>query len=331
MLGAGSWGIALAIVLAENGHTVHMWEFREEVARRVSSERKNDEFLPGIVIPGQISISADLESVVTEKDLLVFAVPSHVLREVAHKVAAFVPAKPQIILSVAKGIENESLMRMSEVALYELPWLEERYVATLSGPSHAEEVSRRIPTAVVSASPDADTAALVQKMFMNKYFRVYASTDIIGVELGGALKNVIAIAAGICDGAGFGDNTKAALQPRGLVEIVRLGAKLGANPLTFAGLSGMGDLIVTCMSTHSRNRYVGHKIGGGEKLQDILKNMVMVAEGVNTTRSAYALSGREDVDMPITHEVYKILFEDKDPKSAMGDLMSRDAKKEEWG
>jgi glycerol-3-phosphate dehydrogenase (NAD(P)+) len=229
-----------------------------------------------------------------------------------------------------KGLENHSLLRVSEV-IHQVGGIPENNIAVLFGPSHAEEVSRGIPTAIVSASKDKNTATLVQDLFMTTFFRVYANLDIIGVELGGALKNIIAVAAGICDGAGFGDNTKAALITRGLVEINRLGVKLGANPDTFAGLSGMGDLIVTCMSRHSRNRYVGEQIGKGRTLQDVLNEMVMVAEGVKTTASAYELSKRENIEMPITKQVYETLFEEKPPVEAMKELMTRASKLEDWG
>jgi len=239
--------------------------------------------------------------------------------------------KKLVLVNVAKGVENDSLMRMSQVILENVNWARDDNVVTLSGPSHAEEVSRRIPTAIVSACPNLQTAEFVQNLFMNRYFRVYTNQDIIGVELGGALKNIVAIAAGICDGAGFGDNTKAALQPRGLVEMVRLGAAMGANQETFAGLSGMGDLIVTCMSRHSRNRYVGEQIGKGRTLDDILKEMVMVAEGVKTTRSAYELSKKYNVEMPITAQTFQILFEDKDALDALSELMMRGPKEERFG
>ena len=233
-------------------------------------------------------------------------------------------------VNVAKGIENDTLLRMSEV-IEQVGKVSSENIAVLFGPSHAEEVSRKIPTAIVSASKSQKTATLVQDLFMTEYFRVYANLDIIGVELGGALKNIIAVAAGICDGAGFGDNTKAALITRGLAEINRLGLKMGAKADTFAGLSGMGDLIVTCTSQHSRNRYVGEQIGKGRSLDDVLNEMVMVAEGVKTTASAHELSHKEGVEMPITDQVYKTLFEGKPAIEAMKDLMTRASKIEDWG
>lgn len=231
-------------------------------------------------------------------------------------------------MSVAKGIENKHLMTMSQMLKDVHTHLSDNQIAVLSGPSHAEEVSRRIPTAVVAASIDHDTSKSIQAAFMNSYFRVYSSTDMLGVELGGAFKNVIAIGAGIIDGAGFGDNTKAAIMTRGVAEISRLGLAMGAKPETFAGLSGMGDLIVTCMSKHSRNRYVGEQIGKGKTLKEVLKSMEMVAEGVETSRSASKLAKKNNVEVPITTEVYKILFEDKDPVKATTDLMTRDMKTE---
>ena len=331
MLGAGSWGIALTLILDYNGQQVTLWEFRTKAAERLKKTRDAKEFLPGIMIPERVEIENDLEQVCQDKDVLVMAVPSHVVREVATKINRMNLQSRPLIVNVAKGIENTTLMRMSEVLQECIDWLDMTNIVTLSGPSHAEEVSRRIPTAIVSASKNIEKAGLIQKIFMNRFFRVYTNQDIIGVELGGALKNIIALAAGICDGAGFGDNTKAALQPRGLVEIVRLGTAMGAEPITFAGLSGMGDLIVTCMSKHSRNRYVGEQIGKGRQLKDILEEMVMVAEGVKTTRSANELSKKFNIEMPITEKVYQVLFENKKPEDALYDLMLRGPKEEKWG
>jgi len=331
VLGAGSWGIALSLVLDYNGHQVKLWEFRPDAAERLQKTRDAKEFLPGIMLPPSIQVINDFQVACADADILVIAVPSHVVRSVGERLNQIHFNNPPVLINVAKGIENETLMRMSEVLQQTITWANPTNIVTLSGPSHAEEVSRKIPTAIVSASKNMAAAELVQQTFMNEFFRVYTNSDIVGVELGGALKNIIAIAAGICDGAGFGDNTKAALQPRGLVEIVRLGMAMGADPITFAGLSGMGDLIVTCMSRHSRNRYVGEQIGKGRKLDDILKEMVMVAEGVKTTKSAYALSKKYQVEMPITEQVYQILFEGKDAKVALKELMLRGPKEERWG
>jgi len=331
VLGAGSWGTALAILFDKNGHRTTMWEFRADAVARLIKNRENSEFLPGAKLPQSLQITNSLEESCEDKDIIVIAVPSHVVREVAEKIARLSIKKDTIFVSVSKGIENGTLMRMSEILKATIPALTADRIVTLSGPSHAEEVSRNIPTAIVAACESLATAEFIQDTFMNPVFRVYSSTDIMGVELGGSLKNVIAIAAGICDGAGFGDNTKAALQPRGLAEMARLGTKMGANPATFAGLSGMGDLIVTCMSKHSRNRYVGEQIGKGIRLDEILKNMTMVAEGVKTTRSANQLSKEYKIEMPITEQVYKILFENKNAKKALNELMMREPKQEKLG
>jgi len=331
ILGAGSWGIALGLVLNKNGHQVTLWEFRIEAAEKLRRTRDAGEFLPGISIPHTIEVENDFRSACSNKDVIVVAVPSHVVRSIGERLNRMSFEVLPLIVNVAKGIENGTLMRMSEILNQTINRATPDSIVTLSGPSHAEEVSRQIPTAIVAASRNLRSAELVQQIFMNQFFRVYTNPDIIGVELGGALKNIIAIAAGICDGAGFGDNTKAALQPRGLVEIVRLGTAMGANPATFAGLSGMGDLIVTCMSRHSRNRYVGEQIGRGRKLEAILQEMVMVAEGVKTTRSAHQLRKKYGVEMPITEQVYQILFEGKDARDALRELMLRGPKEEKWG
>ncbi|MGA7722852.1 MAG: NAD(P)H-dependent glycerol-3-phosphate dehydrogenase [Ignavibacteriaceae bacterium] len=327
VLGAGGWGTTLAILLHYNGHDVTLWEFQKRYSKVLDKTRVNKIFLPSIKIPREIIITHDLEEASSNKNLIVLAVPSQFLRSVVNKVK---PAeiKDAIFVNVSKGIENKSLMTMSQMLQDEIPSLDEGQIGVLSGPSHAEEVSRRIPTAVVAASKNHETSKTIQSAFMTSYFRVYSSTDPLGVELGGAFKNVIAIGAGIIDGAKFGDNTKAAIMTRGVAEIARLGVAIGASPETFAGLSGMGDLIVTCMSRHSRNRYVGEQIGAGKKLKEVLKSMEMVAEGVETSRSASQLAEEFEVETPITNEVYKILFEDKDPVKATTDLMTRDMKTE---
>lgn len=331
ILGAGSWGTAIALVLNANQHLVTLWEFRPEAASRLDKARENTEFLPGVSIPKEIEITSSLTAACANKNVLVMAVPSHIVRSVGEQINSSGEGKEAVVVNLAKGIENQTLLRMSDVLKATINWLTDDQVVSLSGPSHAEEVSRQIPTAVVVAGKNLETTEFIQQVFMNAVFRVYTNEDIIGVELGGALKNVIALAAGICDGAGFGDNTKAALQPRGLAEMARLGTAMGANPITFAGLSGMGDLIVTCMSRHSRNRYVGEQIGKGRQLPEILAEMVMVAEGVKTTRSAYELSQKYQVEMPITAQVYQILFENKNPKQALNELMMREPKKEMLG
>lgn len=322
VLGAGSWGTTLALVLLGNGHDVTLWAFTSEQTELMREKRENSEFLPGIPLPPDMKIMNDLEASCAGRDMIVMAVPSQYLRSVIQRIAPL-PLEHTIICNVAKGIENDSLMTMSDVLIDVLQHERKENLAILSGPSHAEEVSRQIPTAVVAASFKAKTSKVVQDAFMTKYFRVYVNDDIRGVELGGALKNVIAIAAGISDGAGFGDNTKAAIMTRGIYEITRLGVKLGAQPKTFAGLSGMGDLIVTCMSHHSRNRYVGEQLGKGRKLNDVLKEMVMVAEGVATARSVRELEKKYDIELPIMTEVHQVLFENKDPMQATYDLMTR--------
>jgi glycerol-3-phosphate dehydrogenase (NAD(P)+) len=327
VLGAGSWGTTLALVLLGNGHDVSLWTYKSEQAELIRERHENPEFLPGIPLPPTLRIQADIEEASDSKDLIVAAVPSQFLRSVVQRIA-HLDLKRTIICNVAKGIENATLMTMSEVLLDVLQHEKRENLAILSGPSHAEEVSRQIPTAIVAASFKDKTAKIVQEAFMTRYFRVYVNEDIRGVELGGALKNVIAVAAGISDGAGFGDNTKAAIMTRGIYEITRLGVKLGAQPRTFAGLSGVGDLIVTCMSRHSRNRYVGEQVGKGRKLEDVLKEMVMVAEGVATAKSVRDIERKFDIELPIMTEVYRVLFEGKDSRQATQDLMTRDAKGE---
>jgi glycerol-3-phosphate dehydrogenase (NAD(P)+) len=327
VLGAGSWGTTLALVLHDNMHDVILWTYKADHAELMRSQGENPTFLPGIPLPPDIKITTDIEIACYDREMIVAAVPSQFLRSVIQKIA-HLDLEKTIICNVAKGIENNTLMTMSEVLLDVLQHERKENLAILSGPSHAEEVCKKMPTALVAASFRMKTAKAVQDAFMTKYFRVYVNEDIRGVELGGAIKNVIAIAAGISDGAGFGDNTKAAIMTRGVYEITRLGVKMGAQPKTFAGLSGIGDLIVTCMSRHSRNRHVGEEIGRGRNLDDVLKEMVMVAEGVATTKSVHQLTEKHETEVPIVTEVYKVLFEAKNPHQAMIDLMTRDAKGE---
>lgn len=327
VIGAGGWGTTISILLNSNGHNVTLFEYKPEYAEFLKQTRENKTYLPGIRIPDEINISSNLDEAVSKKHVVVLAVPVQYLRSIISKIN-FQSIQNAIIVNLAKGIEIASLKRVSEIIKDVFPSIDEKQISTLSGPSHAEEVARKIPTAVVVGSTSIETAKFVQNEFMNPYFRVYATTDIVGVELGGSLKNVIAIGAGICDGAGFGDNTKAAIMTRGIAEISRLGVALGARPETFAGLSGMGDVIVTCMSKYSRNRYVGEQIGKGKKLNQILKEMEMVAEGVATSKSVYLLSKKVNVEVPICNEVYKILYEDKDPIVATTDLMTRQPKEE---
>lgn len=327
VLGAGSWGTTLAILLNYNTHEVTLWAHRDDHAQALISARENIRLLPGIPIPAEVAITSELQSAVRHADLIVAAVPAQFIRSVASDLRNY-NFSSTIFVNVAKGIENNTLFTVSEVLQDVLPTLKREHVVTLSGPSFAEEVARQVPTAVVAASGKLETAKNVQQIFMTPYLRVYSSVDIRGVELAGSIKNVIAIGAGIADGAGFGDNTKAAIMTRATAEISRLGQCLGAQQHTFAGLSGIGDLIVTCMSKQSRNRHVGEEIGKGRRLQDILNEMVMVAEGVATTRSIYDLGKKYMVDLPIVNAVYQVLFEDKDPIIATSDLMTRDAKGE---
>jgi glycerol-3-phosphate dehydrogenase (NAD(P)+) len=327
VLGAGSWGTTLAILLNYNAHEVTLWAHRDDHAQALINARENVRLLPGFPIPREIEITSNLQSAVSRAELIVAAVPAQFVRSVASGLQTF-DFRSTIVVNVAKGIENNSLFTVSEILQDILPTLKSDHVVTLSGPSFAEEVARQVPTAVVAASKKLETAKYVQQIFMTPYLRVYSSGDIRGVELAGSIKNVIAIGAGIADGAGFGDNTKAAIMTRATAEISRLGQCLGAQQHTFAGLSGIGDLIVTCMSKHSRNRHVGEEIGKGRRLQDVLNEMVMVAEGVATTRSVYDLGKKFNVDLPIVNAVYHVLFEDRDPIIATSDLMTRDAKGE---
>ncbi len=327
IIGAGSWGTTLALLLFSNGHQVSLWSYREEDYQNILEKRENVVFLPGIKIPEQIEVTRDLNKAIINSELIVTAVPSQHLRSVISTID-YKYITEKIIVNVAKGIEIETLKTMSDVLAELFPEHPREKTVVISGPSFAEEVSKKTPTAVVAASEDLSFAQLVQKIFMNQYFRVYTSNDVKGVELGGALKNVIAIGAGICDGAGYGDNTKAAIMTRGIVEISRLGSALGSNPKTFSGLSGIGDLIATCMSRHSRNRYVGEQIGKGRKLTEIINEMVMVAEGVPTTKAACQLADRTGVEVPIIQQVYNVLFNNKEPHEATLELMLRDPKNE---
>lgn len=327
VIGAGSWGTTLAILLSYNTHQVILWSHRSEHAQQMHETRENAPLLPGIAIPQDIQITDDLGLALRRAEMIVTAVPTQFLRSVAERMKKH-NLNDILVVNVAKGIENQSLMTISEILMDVLPSVRYEKIITLSGPSFAEEVSRQVPTAVVAASIDLASAKVAQQTFMTPYFRVYSSDDLRGVELAGSVKNVIAIGAGIADGAEFGDNTKAAIMTRATAEIARLGKALGARQETFGGLSGIGDLIATCVSKHSRNRHVGEEIGKGRKLADVLHEMVMIAEGVATTRSTYDLGVRYNVELPITNEVYQVLFEDKDPIIATSDLMTRDAKGE---
>lgn len=327
VLGAGSWGTTLAILLHLNGHDVTLYEFYKAYAKKLSKTRINDLYLPNTKIPEEIIVTHSLDDACINKNMIVLAIPTQYLRGVLNKMKRY-DFHDTTFVSVAKGIEKGTLLTVAEIIKDELPQVTDDYIGAISGPSHAEEVCRKLPTAVVAASSSFATAEEIQATFITSYFRVYSSTDIKGVELGGALKNVIAIAAGIADGANFGDNTKAAIMTRGIAEISRIGLELGATRETFAGLSGMGDLIVTCMSKHSRNRYVGEQIGTGKTLTQVLDSMKMVAEGVETCRSVHELSAKLQVETPIASAVYRVLFEEKDPVKATYDLMARDIRPE---
>jgi glycerol-3-phosphate dehydrogenase (NAD(P)+) len=327
VLGAGGWGTTLAIVLHENGHKVTLWEYNRDYAETISKFRENFYYLPKIKIPAGIEITSDLVKAVQSGELLVISTPTQFIRNSFSSLKDY-DFGSKIILNVSKGIEIGTMLLVNEIVEDIFPKADPARIAALSGPSHAEEVVKKIPTAVVCGSRDAGIAEIVQKVFSNEYFRVYSSSDVVGVETGGALKNVIAIAAGISDGAGFGDNTKAAIMTRGISEIMRLGRTLGAEKDTFYGLSGIGDLIVTCASEHSRNRFVGIQIGKGRKLDDILADMKMVAEGVSTTKSALELAKKKNVEIPIVEKVNEILFEGVSPVEATKDLMLRTLKPE---
>lgn len=330
VLGGGSWGIAISILIHKNGYPVRLWEHFKDECRLLRETRQQPDKLPGVEIPAEIEITNDMTEALADVHGILVVVPSHVFRDTVRRARNHLAGSVRFIVSLAKGIENNSLCRMSEVLLQELPEPFHASVAALSGPSHAEEVSVSIPTTVVVAANTPHVAELIQDVLTNSTFRVYTSSDLIGVELGGSLKNVIAIAAGISHGLGLGDNTMGALVTRGLAEMVRLGTKMGADPMTFAGLSGIGDLITTCTSRHSRNRYVGEQLGKGRQIDDIVGSMKMVAEGVKTTKSAYQMSLKYGVDMPMTAEVYQIIFEGKDPAAALYNLMSRPPKPEVW-
>lgn len=324
VLGSGSWGLALALLLHNNGHEVLLWSARPENARKLREKRENPDRLPGVRLPDEIDVLTDMERALKDVDVTVLAVASPYIRSTAHKMAPFV-CKDQKIVNVAKGIEEKTLKTLSEVIEEEIP---QGNVAVLSGPSHAEEVGRGLPTTCVISAHSQETAEYLQSIFMSPVFRVYTTPDILGVELGGALKNVIALAAGTADGLGYGDNTKAALITRGITEIGRLGKKMGAQMETFYGLSGIGDLIVTCASKHSRNRKAGYLIGQGYTMEEAMKEVQMVVEGVYSARAARELAEKYEVEMPIITEVNRVLFEEKSAAEAVMDLMLRDKKVE---
>ena len=330
VLGAGSWGTALSVLLSDNGHQVTMWSIDENEVKMLNEKREHETKLPGVKLPDQLQITGDLEDTVQGKDFLVLAVPSPFTRSTAAKMSPYV-TEGQIIVDVAKGIEEGTLMTLSQIIEEEIPQAD---VAVLSGPSHAEEVGKGLPTTIVAGARTKSTAELVQNIFMSPVFRVYTSPDVLGIELGAALKNVVALAAGIADGLGYGDNTKAALITRGITEIARLGTAMGGRFETFCGLSGIGDLIVTCASMHSRNRRAGILIGKGYTMEEAMKEVKMVVEGVYSAKAAMGLASKYGVQLPIIEQVNEVLFQGKPAAEAVRDLMLRDKKIEisdtEW-
>ena len=330
VLGAGSWGTALAVVLHKNGHEVTIWSIAQDEIDMLKKEREHKDKLPGVKIAEEIGLTTDLKEAISGRDMLVVAVPSPYIRSTAKSMAPYVE-DGQLLVSVAKGIEEGTLMTLSAILEQEIPQAE---VAVLCGPSHAEEVGIGLPTTLVAGAKRKETAELVQSAFMNEVLRVYTSPDVLGMELGASLKNVIALAAGMADGLGYGDNTKAALITRGISEIGRLALKMGAKYETLSGLTGIGDLIVTCASKHSRNRKAGMLIGEGYTMEEAMKEVKMVVEGVYSAKAAMELSAKYDVSMPIIEQVNEVLFDGKSAKEAVMDLMLRDKKPEhddlEW-
>lgn len=332
VLGGGSWGTTIAVLLAEKGLPVTIWEYFHENVLSMQNDGENKKYLPGIKIPKNVQITDNLEEALSNSEILVVALPSHTVRTHMQKIARLMvkssPIKIYAIVILSKGLENGTFFRMSEVVNDCLGKEYGEKIVTLSGPSHAEEVSLKFPAAVVVAGKNQGLLENVQQIFGNEYFRIYTNPDQVGVELGGSLKNIIAIACGISDGLGYGDNTKAGLITRGLAEISRFVIAQGANPVTFMGLSGLGDLVVTCTSRHSRNRKLGELIGKGHTLAEALEKMIMVAEGVKTAKSAFDLSQKNKIDMPITNEVYKVLYQNQSPLEAVNNLLKRKQKGE---
>ena len=327
VIGAGAWGTALAMLLADKGHDVSLWMYEQDLAQEMVRTRENRTYLPGFTIPTSLAITSDMETAVKDRSVVLSVVPSHTVRAVAKQFAPFL-SPDAVIVSASKGIEIETLMPLSEVFKDTLPAAFHERLCFLSGPSFAKEVAQKMPTAVALAAYDPQIARSVQEVFSSPCFRVYTNDDVIGVEIAGSLKNVVAIAAGVLEGMGYGYNTMAALLTRGLAEMARLGMAMGGSLQTFSGLAGMGDLVLTCTGGLSRNRTLGTRLGKGEKLDDILKNAKTVAEGVKTAKAARALANKFEVGMPIVEEVYQLLYESKDPKAAVKDLMSRELKGE---
>lgn len=329
LFGAGSWGTALAVHLASAGRNVTLWARRSDAVEQMRRTRQNPKYLSDLLIPSSVRITSDLEEAAERSSMWAMAVPSQNLRDVAESLQPYTEYSG-IVVSLSKGIENDTLMTMSQVLDDVLEDVPPTRIGVLYGPSHAEEVAEGRPTTVVAAATEERVAEEIQETFMTKGLRVYVNTDVIGVEISGSAKNVLAIAAGIGDGVGYGDNAKAAIVTRGIAEIRRLGLAMGANPQTFAGLAGIGDLVVTCMSRHSRNRYVGEQIGRGKTLDEVLADMDMVAEGIRTTQSLHDLAKRHNVEMPITEALYAVLFEGERPRDMVEKLMTRSAKHENW-
>jgi glycerol-3-phosphate dehydrogenase (NAD(P)+) len=327
VIGGGAWGTALALLLADKGNRVTLWMYEKDLAEEAERMRENRVYLPGYPLPPEISVTSSLEAAVANRNVLLSVVPSHTVRAVSKQFAPYV-AQDAIIINASKGIEIDTLKPLADVFADTLPPRYRERLCFLSGPSFAKEVARKMPTAVALASYDPAVGRQAQELLSTPYFRVYTNNDVIGVELGGSVKNVIAVAAGVLEGLGFGHNTMAALITRGLAEMARLGEAMGADPRTFAGLAGMGDLVLTCTGDLSRNRTLGTRLGKGEKFDDIMRGMKTVAEGVRTAKAARELARRHGVEMPVVEEVYLILYEGKDPRKALHDLMTRELKGE---
>lgn len=327
VLGAGSWGTALSMVLVDNGHEVRIWSHKQAQVDEINDLHVNSHYLPGKQLPKGLTAFSDLETALEKTDAILFVIPTKAIRQVSADIVPFIHGKP-VIIHASKGLEQGTHKRISEILTEEIPEEKRNGVVVLSGPSHAEEVAVKDLTTITSACHQIESAEYVQSIFMNSYFRVYTNQDIVGVELGGALKNIIAVGAGTLVGLGYGDNAKAALMTRGLAEITRLGVSFGAEPLTFLGLSGVGDLIVTCTSIHSRNWRAGKMLGEGKSLDEIVENMGMIIEGLSTTKAAYELAVQKNVELPITTAIYEVLYNNADVKEVITELMNRVGKNE---
>ena len=327
VIGGGAWGTALALLLADKGHAVTLWMYEQDLAEETSRTRENRVYLPGFPLPPSLLVTSSLETAVRDKPFILSVVPSHTVRAVSSRFASLL-SQDAVIINASKGIETDTLKLLADVFRDTLPEQHQGRICFLSGPSFAKEVARKMPTAVALASSDLAAAKRAQQVLSTPWFRVYTNPDVIGVELGGSLKNVIAIAAGVLQGLGYGHNTMAALITRGLAEMARLGTALGADPRTFSGLAGMGDLVLTCTGDLSRNRTLGVRLGRGERFEAIMQGMKTVAEGVRTTKAARELAGKHGIEMPVVEEVHRILYEGKDPKQALRDLMTRELKDE---